>query len=755
MAGHGVPARRSGRRTIAPILIAALAAICVVPAMPAPVAAAVATSRFVWSSHAEAGADADGTRTSDEAETSFVGLTPDPGLDPDTAEMAIMGFNQLWFLGPNGAPISAGTYLDATPWYAPTAGHPSMFIYGEGGVWSTTCAEFEGSFTVLEVAYTSGVVSKLAVDYRISCDAMTSYGSMRFNSSLPTVGVTTSPQGLADFGRPAVGEHADNVFTFTNSGETTVHVGTAALSGDSADDYSVPSDDCSGETLGSGEACAITLRFTASALGPATAFVHLPLDTPDGGRTISAFGLASTPSTITVDDPGTVYAPDQVTFVSRVTPAPTGWAPGAVFFDIDGMSFQYNGVDDDGNQTLSFSLAQVQLQPGTHTIRAAYTGSDSPDYLRPAESTPIEFTVGIGTTVTLVSGLNPSLSTEPVPLTAIVTSTNGDPIDGGTLTITDAFDGATLGTLAVEPGETTLSIHPILATGTHALTAHYSGHELFGPSDSATLSQVVSKDVEVDVANVSVTPKTFYPVVDGYRDTTLAHGRLDEPGSVGFKVISVETGKVVRTASLASIEGPYGWAWDGRNASGTLQPAGRYKVEQTIRDTGDNVLKSTEIVELSRKKLFWETATKTLTGGSYDKVLDPGNGWVRKSRSSYSGGVRIFSGGSAAGAGYSFTLVKAPVYGRITFKVLGRSPSGDKAKIAIWNPSIGGAQYVEAYDAVANAGPSYGWWSTSASLRSHRLGRAVNTLVAVLNNGAPVSFDIAKVRIVYRYAVLR
>src|SRR5262249_15347563 len=155
---------------------------------------------------------------------------------------------------------------------------------------------------------------------------------------------------------------------------------------------------------------------------------------------IVGIGTGSTADTLTVDDPGTVYIPSSVTFTSHVTPAPdpNGWQPGWVNFSIDGQNgFQYNGTDPDGNQTLTITTAG--WHPGQHSVSASYTGSQGPDYLRPADSTVVQFTVGIGTTVTLMSGLNPSLSTQPVPLTAVVTSATGDPLDGGTLTITDAF----------------------------------------------------------------------------------------------------------------------------------------------------------------------------------------------------------------------------------------------------------------------------------------------------------------------------
>ena len=752
------PRRGGGRAYLARVL--AVAIVAMLPAghiAAGRAAAALATSRYAFVAPSPGVTDLDGAITSDDPGVTFTGTAPDPNYyNVKTGVVRIDGGlgGEFWFVGPDGAAITAGTYADATPAWQPTAGHAGMFVLGEGGSEGGSCATLSGSFTVLEVTFTSGVVTTLAVDYHQTCNGADTWGSLRFNSSIPMTGLIHEPKDLLvqDFGRPTLGNHTDKTYTYTNVGETAIHLGTAAMSGPDKADYTLPTDACSGATLAGGAACQMTIRYTPVALGYATAEMQIPVSTPEGVRTIAMTGTGSTASTLTIGAPANAYWPDPVTFTAHVSPTPGGVSPGWVTFGVDGVGWQYNGSDADGNETLTMTSAMIH--PGAHTITANYTGSTGPDWLLRADAAPVQFVLGIHTAVTLVSGLNPSLSTQPVPLTAMVTAADGSTPDGGTLSITDAFDGAVLGQVAVGPGHTSLSVSPILATGSHNLTASYSGHGLYGTA-AAPLAQTVAKDVAVNVSGLSVAPTTFYPIVDGYRDTTVARGTLHEPGSVVIRVYSVATGKVVRSVALPSLNGAWAWSWNGKTSSGVLQPAGTYRIQQTVADTGGNHVTSTVLVTLSLKRLYWYTASKTLLGGSYAAYLDPGDGWVSKARSSYSGGVRIASGHSVAGVAYSWTIVSATTYGTITFKVLGRTVTGPRAAIGMWNPSLGGWLNSSSYDAARLAGTAYGWYSTSASLNTHRSGRAVHALIIVADTTAPSTFDVAKVLITYRYAILR
>jgi hypothetical protein len=104
---------------------------------------------------------------------------------------------------------------------------------------------------------------------------------------------------------------------------------------------------------------------------------------------------------------------------------------------------------------------------------------------------------------------------------------------------------------------------------------------------------------------------------------------------------------------------------------------------------------------------------------------------------------------------YAFSVPSATVYGNVTYKVLGRSPNGRKAVSGIWRPAYGSYAYVETYDAARLIGPSYAWYGTTAALATHRGGGYVRGLVFAEYAGGVVTFDVAKVAVSYRYAVLK
>ena len=55
--------------------------------------------------------------------------------------------------------------------------------------------------------------------------------------------------------------------------------------------------------------------------------------------------------------------------------------------------------------------------------------------------------------------------------------------------------------------------------------------------------------------------------------------------------------------------GPYTYIWNGRNAAGTILPAGKYRIVQTLTDTALNLGLATFSVTLSKKKLAWHSAS--------------------------------------------------------------------------------------------------------------------------------------------------
>jgi hypothetical protein len=261
-------------------------------------------------------------------------------------------------------------------------------------------------------------------------------------------------------------------------------------------------------------------------------------------------------------------------------------------------------------------------------------------------------------------------------------------------------------------------------------------------------------DKVVSASGLGVSASTFYPYRDSYRDTVLVRGKLAESATVKVVISNAATKAKVRTFNLGLQRGTYGVTWNGRTASGSRVPAGKYKVVQTLRDQLGNTLKAVAYTTVSWKRLYTYSGSKTLYGRQFTFHGDPGNGTV-STRSAYYHGIKLTSGASWVGVGYTFSLPAATVYKSVSFKVLGRSPNGRQAWEAVWSPSMGSYLYVDSYDLARQIGPGYRWWSTSGSLATHQKGRVAHAVVLAINDGSSVKFDIAKVRLVYTYQVLR
>jgi hypothetical protein len=170
-----------------------------------------------------------------------------------------------------------------------------------------------------------------------------------------------------------------------------------------------------------------------------------------------------------------------VTFTATVTHTGTGTPTGTVTFK-DGGSVL-------GTATLSGGIAKfatATLTVATHTITAIYAGT--PNFAGSTSPALSQVVDRANSTTTLKSSMNPSKSGKSVTFTATVkTSTDGTL--AGTVNFVD--NGTSLGSRTLSDGFATVST-AALATGTHNITAIYSGDAEFNGSDSANLKQVVN-----------------------------------------------------------------------------------------------------------------------------------------------------------------------------------------------------------------------------------------------------------------------
>jgi hypothetical protein len=309
-----------------------------------------------------------------------------------------------------------------------------------------------------------------------------------------------------------------------------------------------------------------------------------------------------------------------------------------------------------------------------------------------------------------------------VPFLATVTLSQVDPpgpATGATGDVTVAEGATTLGSCTLASG--TCDVALTLATvADHTLTVSYPGDGAFAPASVDKVVTVIANTIQA--TGVGLNYGTFYPYKDSYRDTVTARGTRNESASVTIKVYS-PTGKLLKTApAIANAEGAYAWAWNGRNASGTMYPAGKYRVTQTLND-GYMTKTWTSYVNLSAKRLY--TYTKTLTK-TYAQ---------RSYQSTY-------------GVIWLFTLPSATLYKKLVFKTYAKSsPAG------VFGPqdyTICRGIDGNCVAPVAKIGSSYAWRALTGSVIRNRSGRSVR-LYAVASNRSNLKYG----RVVVTYSVLK
>ena len=155
-----------------------------------------------------------------------------------------------------------------------------------------------------------------------------------------------------------------------------------------------------------------------------------------------------------------------------------------------------------------------------------------------------------------------------------------------------------------------------LPTGSYVVridtTRQVSGGTIAGRAE-----HVVRIDLKAPHAQApGATPHTFYPVHDGYRDSTVLHTRVSEPLSSLNWEITDSSGHVVRRlpASSRLLQGTVKATWNGRASNGRAVGAGTYHVRAVMRDVAGNPGQSSlGTVLASGKSLHKHTFQKSMT----------------------------------------------------------------------------------------------------------------------------------------------
>lgn len=180
-----------------------------------------------------------------------------------------------------------------------------------------------------------------------------------------------------------------------------------------------------------------------------------------------------------------------VTFTATVTPTPAFNATptGNVFFTVDGGAAMNGTSIGGGKWTFTTSFAT----PGTHNIVATYGGDVNYAISTGTFGQPVG---NVGTTFSTTSAITSSspavFQNSPVTFSVKVTDTSTNAVIGtGTVTFTD--NGVSIGTGTFNAGTGLWSLTTSFAmTGTHPITATFSGNAIYAASNSPVFNQSVT-----------------------------------------------------------------------------------------------------------------------------------------------------------------------------------------------------------------------------------------------------------------------
>ena len=241
---------------------------------------------------------------------------------------------------------------------------------------------------------------------------------------------------------------------------------------------------CSAVALASGSATCSTAALSTGVHSITAAYsgdaIYNAVTSSALSQTVNAPKVAPSVTLTSSANPST--AGQSVTFTSTVTGS-AGAATGTITFR-DGATTLCSAVALAGGAA---SCSTAALASGTHSITAQYAGDTN---YNAATSGTVSQVVNAKTTpsVSLASSANPSTSGNSVTFTSNVTGTTGAAT--GTVTF---LDGATSLCSAVAiAGSSASCATAALASGTHSITAQYSGDSKYNAATSAALSQVVN-----------------------------------------------------------------------------------------------------------------------------------------------------------------------------------------------------------------------------------------------------------------------
>ena len=207
-------------------------------------------------------------------------------------------------------------------------------------------------------------------------------------------------------------------------------------------------------------------------------------------------------------------------------------ATGTVQILDQGVATPLATVTLSGNNPASGTFKDQALAVGTYTLTASFPGDN---YYSASTSTPLtQVVTQVATNTTVLAVPSTGIAGAPVAITVTVKPTQGTATPSGTVTFTDAVNGAAPvalgGTVTLVGG--TATINESLVPGSHAILATYSGDQNDAGS-SGNLALTVNLAVTHTVVNSSLNPSLVLAPVT-FTATVTSVGGGTPTGTVAF-----------------------------------------------------------------------------------------------------------------------------------------------------------------------------------------------------------------------------
>lgn len=177
---------------------------------------------------------------------------------------------------------------------------------------------------------------------------------------------------------------------------------------------------------------------------------------------------------------------------------------GSVTFSDSGVSLGTVALASNGVAVFQTSSLAV----GSRTITASYGGDKN---YAAVSATLIQTVQSATTQITLTSGSNPAIYSQPLAITATIISDGGIP--SGSVSFVDA--GILFGTAVLNANGVATLTTSTLAPGAHSIVANYAGDGRASASSSTPLGLVVKQLTTVKLASATNPTQTISPIILG------------------------------------------------------------------------------------------------------------------------------------------------------------------------------------------------------------------------------------------------